>query len=392
MNPATEDNQNGKRVRFAQTADSSGSAPSTAISCAKMAASITIASLPDAIIPLAEHYFSKFLTSKVELLALVNTKARLANNDFYPTSARFKFELKASVRVQEQASAELLTLTDDSKYILEIFKNDVKLRVVKLVNLEIKVLTETMQYDMCVAIGALGMATSLHYFGPDPLKARTLVLTTIEEKNGLLKHCGIHDDDVAADPLVFFSDLSSATNDPDGMHTVGSLSQESKEAVATAVPIFSGLLEALFVRSWDNYLVRKAEIHRQLAVKKFVDENMLENATADIAMELEDITLNSKKLGELVSAQVTAGTKKLQAKIARLENALPKNQTGAQKSSAAKKKKKTDQKTTPKVNAAARKAAAAAKDTAAAKGKSDSGTNKTRKKKFSTKGTQRTRP
>jgi hypothetical protein len=104
------------------------------------------------------------------------------------------------------------------------------------------------------------------------------------------------------------------------------------------------------------------------------------------------MTLNSKKLGELVSAQVTAGTKKLQAKIARLENALPKNQTGAQKSSAAKKKKKTDQKTTPKVNAAARKAAAAAKDTAAAKGKSDSGTNKTRKKKFSTKGTQRTRP
>jgi hypothetical protein len=118
---------------------------------------------------------------------------------------------------------------------------------------------------------------------------------------------------------------------------------------------------------------------------------MLENITADVAMELEDITVNSKKLGELVTAQVTAGTKKLQAKIARLEQAIPKNQTGAQKSSAAKKKNKKDQKTTLKKNANAQKAAAAAKDTTAAKEKTATGNNKKGKKTANSNRRQRNR-
>jgi hypothetical protein len=205
-------------------------------------------------------------------------------------------------------------------------------------------------------------------------------------------------DNVDADPSVFFSDLSSAANDPDGMHTVGSLSQESKEAVATAVPIYSGLLEALFVGSWDDHLVRKAEMHRQLAVKKFVDENMLENATANVAMELEDMTLNSKSLVNSSPLRSLQEQKSSKQKLPALKMPFQKNRLALRNPAPPKtttknnKKKKLDQKTTPKVNAAAQKAAAAAKDAAAAKGKSDSGTNKTRKKKFGTKGRQRTRP
>jgi hypothetical protein len=393
MDPATEENPNGKRVKFAQTAGLPRSTPSTAISSAKLSASITIASLPEAIKPLAEHYFSKFLASKIELLRLVNNKARLANADFVPTSARFKFQLKASTRVQEQAAAELKTLTDDSDYILEIFKNDVKKKVVKLVDLEIKILTDVMQFEMCVAIGALGIATALHHFGPDNHKARSLVVTTLEQNIGLLKHYCIHnEDDVDTDLQVFFADLKTATNDPVDTHIVGTLSQEYTDAVAPAVPSYAGLLEALFVRSWDTYLARKADLHRQLAVKNFVEENLRENITADVAMDLEDITVNSKKLGELVTAQVNAGTKKLQAKIARLEQSIPKNQTGAQKSSAVKEKNKKDQKTTQKKGPNAQQAAAAAKDTAAVNGKPATGKNKKGKKKRNTNRKPRPRP
>jgi hypothetical protein len=392
MDPATEENQNGKRVKFAQNAGPSRTAPRTAISCAKLTASITIASLPEAITPLAEHYFSKFLASKIELLSLTTNKARLANADFVPTSARFKFQLKASTRVQEQAAAELKTLTDDSDYILEIFKNDIKNRVVKLVDLEIKILTDVMQFEMCVAIGALGIATALHHFGADTRKARTLVITTLEQNIGLLKHYHIHNEaDVETDLQVFFGDLKAATNDPDDVHVVGTLSQEHLDSVAAAAPTYTGLLEALFVRSWDNYLARKAELHRQLAVKHFVEENLRENITADVAMELEDITVNSKNLGELVTAQVNAGTKKLQAKIARLELSIPKNQTGAQKSSAVKEKKKKDQKASLKKGANARQAAAADKDTAAVNDKPATGKNKKGKKKGNSNRKQRPR-
>jgi hypothetical protein len=133
-----------------------------------------------------------------------------------------------------------------------------------------------------------------------------------------------------------------------------------------------------------HYLTRKAELLRQLAVKSFVEANMRENITAEVAMELEDITVNSKKLGELVAEQVNAGTKKLQAKVTRLEQALPKNKSGAQPSSAAKEKNKTDQKTTPKKvkgKGNAQKADAAAKDSTSAKGKTPPGSNKKEKSK-----------
>jgi hypothetical protein len=93
------------------------------------------------------------------------------------------------------------------------------------------------------------------------------------------------------------------------------------------------LLEALFVRSWDVYLARTTEIARQLEVKNFVTERLREDATSDVAMELEEITINSQKLGDLVQSKVAEGTRKLQAKLAHLEKTIPKKQKGAQTSS-----------------------------------------------------------
>jgi hypothetical protein len=315
----------------------------------------------------------------------VTNKTRLANADYVPTSARFKFQLKASTRVQEQAAAELKTLTDDSDYILEAFKNDLKKRVVKLVDLETKVLIDIMQFDFCIGIGALGTAIALHHFGADNDKARTLVISTLEQNIGLLKHYRVRDDE-SDDTIIhkFFCDIKAATSDPIDTHIVGTLSQEQVDSVESAVPSLAGLLEALFARSWDTYLARKSELLRHVAVRSFVEENLREDATSDVAMDLEDITVNSKKLGDLVTAQVNAGTKKLQQKIDRLEKAVPKNQSGAQQSSAAKLKKKKDQKATQKRGTNAQKAAAAARDSTAAKQKTAAGKNKKGKKNGNT--------
>jgi hypothetical protein len=191
MDTATDTNNSTKRVRFNQASTSKKSMPSTAISCAKFSASVTIASLPDAITPLAEHYFTKFLALKVELQQLASTKARLANADFVPTSARFKLKLEASARVKEQATAELRTLTDDSEYILAIFKADIKKRINRLVDLEIKVATDELQQTFCFAAGAIGIAMALHHFGVDEARTKPLVITTFETNEELLKHSGL---------------------------------------------------------------------------------------------------------------------------------------------------------------------------------------------------------
>ena len=175
MDTATENNNNGKRVRIAQEKSStSRSLTSTAIDCAKFTASVTIASLPNAIKPLAEHFFTKFIALKVELHKLAATKARIANEDYIPTSARIKFQLVASERVKEQAPAALTTLIEDSEYILAAFKADIKKRVDRLLDLEIQVATDSLKRLFCNAVCSLGVATSIHVFNCDERKLKTL--------------------------------------------------------------------------------------------------------------------------------------------------------------------------------------------------------------------------
>jgi hypothetical protein len=130
------------------------------------------------------------------------------------------------------------------------------------------------------------------------------------------------------------------------------------------------------------YLARTAEIARQLEVKNFVTERLHKDATSEVTMELEEITINSQKLGDLVqSKEVTEGTRKLQAKLAHLEKKIPKNQKGAQTSSASIKTKLDEKALKKKKAAATLKAAAADKDSTADNGKSCIGTNATRTKK-----------
>jgi hypothetical protein len=239
---------------------------------------------------------------------------------FIPTSARIKFQLVASERVKEQAPAALTTLIEDSEYILAVFKADIKKRVIRLLDLEIKVADEALQLCFCTAVAALGVATSIHVFNCDNRLAKNLVTATIEDHQELLQHTGISaapntDRSTAQE---FFGILKTVTNDGAAEHVVGTLDPASKILVAPAIPDFKSTLEALFLRSWDQYLVKKAETARQICVQEFVQEQLVENITADVAMDLEGITQNSQKLDEYISSKITAGTKKLQAKVDRL--------------------------------------------------------------------------
>jgi hypothetical protein len=160
-------------------------------------------------------------------------------------------------------------------------------------------------------------------------------LQSLESHDELLKHYGLINTSSAgnlSDLQMFISDLKLATNDPDEAHILGSNSDT--HVLGDVAPVveqdYKCLLEALFVRSWDVYLARTTEIARQLEVKNFVTECLPEDAISDVAMELEEITINSQKLGDLVQSKVAEGTRKLQAKLAHLEKTIPKKQKGAQ--------------------------------------------------------------
>jgi hypothetical protein len=61
---------------------------------------------------LAERFSDNFLKIKTGILSLEQTKSRLADDAFIPHSARTKFQLGASTRVQESLQEELEALQD----------------------------------------------------------------------------------------------------------------------------------------------------------------------------------------------------------------------------------------------------------------------------------------
>jgi hypothetical protein len=382
MDTATEPNRNGKRVKFAQEKNSSSSPPSTAIDCAKFAASVTIK-------PLAEHYFKEFIALKIELYQLAKTKVRLANEDFVPTSARIKFELNATERVKEQAPAALTTLIDSAELTLGVFKADIKKKVIQLLDLEIKVASNALKLLFCNAVCSLGVATGIHVYNCDNFRSRYLITATMEAHPELLQHTGISSRDATRTATQeFFGLVKTIVNDNSDEHIVGTLDPAHLALVAPTIPDFKSTLEALFVRSWTQYLSKKAESTRQIAVKTFVEEELKESITSEVAMDLEGIAADPSKLEQYISSKIAEGTRTLRATVDRLSDKSPrtksksktekatpntaKNKPGAQTSNAPKRNPR-DQKTTKKKKekspkAAAPPAAAAAKDSTNANG------------------------
>jgi hypothetical protein len=105
MDPVTEANPNGKRTQL-----SSQSQNPTTIEMAKLPLYIALVLLPPPIKTLAIRYNSTFLQLHVDLCNLEATHSRLAKEEFVPHLACFKFNLQASKRVKEQASAQYKAL------------------------------------------------------------------------------------------------------------------------------------------------------------------------------------------------------------------------------------------------------------------------------------------
>ncbi len=113
MDSATKTTANRKRVQIASEPCKSRQVPQ-AIEMAKLAASVTLASLPPAIKSLAMRYHSTFLKLRIDLRNLDNTQSRLAKEDFIPRSARFDFVLNATDRVKEHARPEYKALLEET--------------------------------------------------------------------------------------------------------------------------------------------------------------------------------------------------------------------------------------------------------------------------------------
>lgn len=65
--------------------------------------------------------------------------------------------------------------------------------------------------------------------------------------------------------------------------------EANSDAVRVILPVadlFKSILECLFVRSWDTYLVAHTEKKRTLEAQAFIEHQLKESATADVAADL----------------------------------------------------------------------------------------------------------
>jgi hypothetical protein len=369
MDPATETNNNGKRVRIAP---STASPAQSAVEKAKFAVAVALTTLPSAIKTLAYKYNAKFLELRIHLRTLDSTKSRLLQEDFIPHSARINFELNASKRVQEQAGAEYQALAEQASYALAIFKNTIKQKIARVVDLEIQVCKDEIAREFCKAVFAIAGAFAINHPHLDVANTRDLIYLVFEKHFAVLLEFT-----ELPDAQSFFNLFKTATELNEEAHEHATLSLDRQHPVEPGEEPLRNLLEALFVQSWNAYLGVKAEQQRQLDLQEFLEVSLKTTATEVVAMELDSLTLESPELQEFVNSAIAAKTKGLQTQVSKLNNQLnAKNQNkGAKKPGAQPQKQKGKRNQTtrkPRSDAATddRKVAAAAKGSTDAKKKS----------------------
>ncbi len=358
MDSATETTANRKRVRIASEPCKSRQVPQ-AVEMAKLAASVTLASLPPAIKSLAMRYHSTFLKLRIDLRNLDNTQSRLAKEDFIPRSARFDFVLNATDRVKEHASPEYKALLEETDLEIIISQRKFKRLIIRQLNLEIKTTKKILREHFCTSIVSLANAVAIHH-PTVPANASSELVHLVFERHHqtLLEFLEIP----PLDPQDFFTRLHDACTLPGGVHEVASLGPDAIARVQALEEPLKALLDALFCRSWHAYLDSKENALRQLTLQEFVESEIKEKATAPVAMEINSLTTDSPE-------QVANATRSLQKQVSRLQNQLNKKNKslGAKKSRAQPKKKKDSLQTRPP--AAAKKAAVADNDRTSAKKK-----------------------
>jgi hypothetical protein len=179
MDPVTEANPNGKRVRIAAQTQPSSKQP-TAVDMAKLAVSVSLASLPPPIKSLANRYHITFLQLRIDLRNLKTTHSRLAKEEFIPHLACFKLNLNASERVKEHASEPYKALVEQANIALLLFKSAAKKQIVRLVELEILTARRAIAKLFCDATGILTCAFAIHHPLMENHKAPALIYLVLE--------------------------------------------------------------------------------------------------------------------------------------------------------------------------------------------------------------------
>jgi hypothetical protein len=160
--PAETNPQQGKRVRFEEK-DSTKPHPLTwnasPLHLARATANTYLALLPSTIKKIGQRSFDAFIKLQTEMNAVADTLARVSQDGYIPQSARTKFGVTASKRVQEKKANELQKIVDQSNITLVVFTAAAREHVLSTIRLELTCIQEGKRTLLCRAFyGIAGTA------------------------------------------------------------------------------------------------------------------------------------------------------------------------------------------------------------------------------------------
>jgi hypothetical protein len=340
MDSATDTNT-GKRVRF--NTDPTCPTKLSPLDRALFCANVTLASLPLTMKPLAQSHFDKFIKLRLEYDRLVSTKARLSREDYIPHSLRLNFELNASNRIKgnKDLNPEYIKMKETCAMRLDIYQSMVTDTMIELVDLELKTLTTVLATLYCKSISQILIGLILSK-GPvcanwkEPILYK-LICMTIDNKPDLLKHSGL-------EHTEFYEYFKIAAGSSMEVHVPNAEIHSAPEDLVILQPHaeqFQGILDALFTKSWDEFLLGKIERETELNVKEFVDKQLIEIETEDTLIDLSNEIIVDANIEALIARKVAAGIKPILAELNQLKKTTAKNVPGGAKATGPLPKNKT---------------------------------------------------
>jgi hypothetical protein len=356
---AGNDNNNGnvnKRQKHSNTSTITVVGP---LARCKQIAQLYVKSLPPSISRLALSFFDEFIKLQQELLNLRKRKDKLSDPNYNFKSGHVNFSLTGSNRIKD-TEAFTMKSNECKEKILEL-QSFLQLKCIETIDLEIEAVNKQLRDRFCYWLFLLSTAICKYHNKSEDKGLRLAVLlisrlrdsavlppdntpdeqTTITSINDcqktnptLFKYSGfpVNDDSInTVQGLVKYLFESTKQTGDVPIHNAFSTLRELRSIHLLLHPL-SDIMTTLFYDTWKEFLDAKAKQERDAALTTWVETTLHRDETAEVAMELDNLNLQSPQLGELIDTHIDKKFKRVENKLKTIVNTQKNSRTGASNS------------------------------------------------------------
>lgn len=341
------------------------------------------AALPSSISSLVKSCSKRYLDLQMQLRKKATNLARLTTDtEYFPKSTKLQFKLSTFDSLENNDSFKSCQQAVETAML--ICQKALKAQIIACIDLEILSLQKDIQNDVCQSLGDLARIYC-HRHGVSPTQANNLVKYTIANHGSdIFKHVPVEKDpNNLLSPVAVFINSYNTINrghgepiswteppeesDDETVRSVdmlaspqrrnrvpehNKLSHADLKAIQPMIALFPKTCQVIFFESWQQYKSTATENQREIDAKVQAQALIKERATAEPAMQIEELTINAKTLQQHLDEQISKSVKPLLRKISTLEHRAanrnrkqtpsPKNQRAGARNRGVEKKQNSD--------------------------------------------------